>query len=188
MLSPKALDSFVGVAEPPHFKSLVSPTLEKMFHRLCSGKKISGPRSCHWLMPVHLSPAPTPATFGFMIPVFPSWRVWKLHEYYKTVCTYCLAFPGVPISRTNKLTKLERITSPQRSLILTRFSFTPSYRRPSARFTLRYGIRRSHPRFLTWAVFPAVLATLLCDKAAIISDLQNSPTFPPAQLFRGTVC
>lgn len=111
--------------EPPHFKSVVSPTLGKMFHRLCSGKKISGPRSCHWLMPVHLPPAPTPAAFGFMIPVFPSWRVWKLHEYYDTVCTYCLAFPGVPISRTNKLTKLERRTCPQRSLILTRFRLRP---------------------------------------------------------------
>lgn len=31
-----------------------------MFHHLCSGKKISGPRSCHWLMPVHLPPRPHP--------------------------------------------------------------------------------------------------------------------------------
>ena len=98
------------------------------------------------------------------------------------------AIPGVPIPLTNKLIKLERRTSPQRTLILPGFSFTPSYRRSSARFTLHYGIRRSHPRFLTWAVSPAVLATLLCDKAAINSDLKNSPIFPLPQLFRDTVC
>ena len=112
--------------------------------------------------------SPPPAAFGFMIPVFPSCRVWKLHEYYNTLCTYYRLFLEFQSpARTN----WPNLSEEQRTLILTRFSFTPSYRRSSARFTLHYGIRRSHPRFLTWAVFPAVLATLLCDKAAIISDL-----------------